>query len=35
LLLQKHGITRGAITWPHEQDIDPETLLEELQPLPG
>ncbi len=28
------GLTLGAITWPHEQDIDPETLLEELQSLP-
>ncbi|MBU1069855.1 DUF2442 domain-containing protein [Myxococcota bacterium] len=29
------GLTLGAITWPHEQDIDPETLLEELQPIPA
>ncbi len=26
------GILMGAITWPHEQDIAPETLLAELQP---
>nr|VFK27938.1 MAG: Protein of unknown function (DUF2442) [Candidatus Kentron sp. MB]VFK35504.1 MAG: Protein of unknown function (DUF2442) [Candidatus Kentron sp. MB]VFK77316.1 MAG: Protein of unknown function (DUF2442) [Candidatus Kentron sp. MB] len=23
----------GAITWPHEQDIAPETLIEEMQPV--
>jgi hypothetical protein len=27
------GILFGAVTWPHEQDIAPETLLAELQPL--
>lgn len=27
------GILFGAITWPHEQDIAPETLLAGLQPL--
>lgn len=29
------GILFGAITWPHEQDIAPETLLAELVPLQG
>lgn len=28
------GILFGAITWPHEQDIAPETLLAGLRPLP-
>lgn len=27
------GIVFGAVTWPHEQDIAPETLLAELRPL--
>lgn len=27
------GIPFGAITWPHEQDIAPETLLEEMVPV--
>ena len=27
------GIQFGAVTWPHGQDIAPETLLAELQPL--
>jgi hypothetical protein len=27
------GILFGAVTWPHEQDIAPETLLAELAPL--
>ncbi len=26
------GILFGAVTWPHEQDIAPETLLANLQP---
>jgi hypothetical protein len=25
------GILYGAVTWPHEQDIAPETLLSEMQ----
>ncbi len=27
------GIVFGAVTWPHEQDIGPETLLAEMRPL--
>lgn len=27
------GISFGAVTWPHEQDIAPETLLAEMIPL--
>jgi len=27
------SILFGAVTWPHEQDIAPETLLAEMQPL--
>lgn len=27
------GILFGAVTWPHEQDIAPETLLAELRPV--
>lgn len=27
------GILFGAVTWPHEQDIAPETLLAEMQPV--
>jgi hypothetical protein len=27
------GVLMGAVTWPHEQDIAPDTLLAELQPL--
>ena len=26
------GISFGAVTWPHEQDIAPETLIDKLQP---
>lgn len=29
------GILYGAVTWPHEQDIAPETLLAEMTPLAG
>jgi len=27
------GILFGAVTWPHEQDIAPETLLAGMQPV--
>lgn len=27
------GIQFGAVTWPHDQDIAPETLLAEMVPL--
>lgn len=27
------GILHGAVTWPHEQDIAPETLLAEMTPV--
>ena len=27
------GIVHGAVTWPHEQDIAPETLLAEMTPV--
>ena len=27
------GILFGAVTWPHEQDIAPETLIEEMVPV--
>lgn len=27
------GILLGAVTWPHEQDIAPETLLAEMTPV--
>ena len=27
------GIVFGAVTWPHEQDIAPETLLAEMRPV--
>jgi hypothetical protein len=26
------GIQRGAVTWPHEQDIAPETLVAQMTP---
>lgn len=29
------GIVLGAVTWPNEQDIAPETLLAELEPFPA
>lgn len=30
----RRGILYGAVTWPHEQDIAPETLLVEMTPVP-
>lgn len=27
------GILFGAVTWPHEQDIAPETLIANMQPV--
>ena len=27
------GVFFGSVTWPHEQDIAPETLVAELQPV--
>ena len=30
---QRVGIQHGAVTWPHDQDIAPETLLAEMQPV--
>ncbi|MBM3127001.1 MAG: DUF2442 domain-containing protein [Chloroflexi bacterium] len=27
------GILLGAVTWPHEQDIAPETLMAEMRPV--
>jgi hypothetical protein len=27
------GILFGAVTWPHEQDIAPETLIDEMVPV--
>ena len=27
------GILFGAVTWPHEQDIAPETLIEDMVPV--
>ena len=27
------SITCGSVTWPHKQDISPETLLAEMQPV--
>ena len=29
---QRVGIAHGAVTWPHDQDIAPETLVAEMQP---
>lgn len=29
----KVGVVFGAVTWPHEQDIAPETLLAGLKPI--
>ncbi len=29
------GILLGAVTWPNDQDIAPETLISELRPLAG
>jgi hypothetical protein len=28
------SVVLGAVTWPHQQDIAPETLLAELTPVP-
>jgi len=27
------SILMGAVTWPHEQDISPETILAEIKPI--
>ncbi len=27
------GVKDGSVTWPHKQDIPPETLLAEMQPV--
>jgi len=27
------GVKNGSVTWPHQQDISPETLLAEMQPV--
>ena len=27
------SVNRGSVTWPHKQDISPETLLAEMQPI--
>lgn len=27
------GLLHGAVTWPHEQDISPDTIAAHLQPL--
>ena len=32
-LFNRAGILLGAVTWPHEQDIAPETLLAEMIPV--
>ena len=29
------GVVLGAVTWPHEQDIAPATLLAEMTPVHG
>ncbi|MEI7789071.1 MAG: DUF2442 domain-containing protein [Chlorobiaceae bacterium] len=29
----KVGILFGAVTWPHEQDIAPDTLIEDMVPV--
>jgi hypothetical protein len=29
------GILAGAVTWPHEQDLAPESLLAGLKPVEG
>ena len=30
---QRVGIQHGAVTWPHDQDIAPETLVAEMRPV--
>ena len=29
---QRAGIQHGGVTWPHDQDVAPETLVAEMQP---
>ena len=30
---QQVGVVLGAVTWPHEQDIAPETLVAQMKPV--